>query len=79
MSFFSIGNESGDYIADAKEKQKRGAKNKYPFANLDLHQSFTFGDDVKVHSMRCMASRKGKEFNKVFFVDVENKKVVRLA
>lgn len=70
--------ENEDYIYSIQKKMKRGAKSKYPFEKINVSESFVFGDDVKGHSMRCIASRKGKELEKVFFVDLDKRKVVRI-
>ena len=80
MSYFDFDIKDSEigYSETIEKKKHRGAKMKYPFDILGINQYFDMPSDVKPHSMRCLASRYGKNYNKVFFVDIEAKRVVRL-
>jgi len=57
-----------------KEKAKRSAGNKYPFAIMDVTDSFRIDGDLKIKNTVCTsASQFGKRHNMKFAVRKEDK------
>lgn len=76
MAFFEKLNESE--LESLRSTRTSGAPKKYHFEAMEVGDAFDIPSDVKLHSLRCMVSNKGKELGMKFRVSVKLGKVVRI-